>query len=357
VADSTSTTRDPETIRNNIRQTRKEMDETVDALSDRLSPGRLMDEAWEALRGNDDAGVGTIIRDHPVPVALIGLGLGWLAVEQSRGATPRRSSNGHVSTTRRSRGRRGPLTGDAVDSTDPDSEHASAGTRIDGTVRAAKDSAGERLSAAGASVADAAGTVRDGVEHAGSAVAEGLSDAGSRASDAVSDASDWTRGRLSDAGETAVDSARNGGRQIRNGVSGMMEDNPMVLGAVAFGLGLASGLAVPSSDVEDRLVGDTAETLKDEAGKLARNQADKVGNVAAEVTHAALDEAERHVEAEDGVPDPDGVREAGRAIGAAAKKAGGEQAQKEGLTPEATQQEAKVAVKRVKAEAQRGSSA
>ncbi len=84
--DSNDRHRAPEAIRRDIRETRGDMDRTVDELLDRFSVGGLVDEAWRRMRQGGGAGgmdVGGMLRDHPVPIALVGLGLGWLAVEQA----------------------------------------------------------------------------------------------------------------------------------------------------------------------------------------------------------------------------------------------------------------------------------
>src|SRR5690554_2813837 len=89
--------RDPEMIRQDIRRTRGEMDGTVDELVDRLSVGNLVDEVWQRFRhrsGNLDG----VLKEHPIPLALIGLGLGWLVVEQATGGSSdsREGDNGQA---------------------------------------------------------------------------------------------------------------------------------------------------------------------------------------------------------------------------------------------------------------------
>src|SRR5690606_28580138 len=76
--------RSPDEIRSEIERTRSELHETVDALERRLSPGELFEELWNRVRGSG-TGAGDVVRDHPVPLALMGLGLGWLAVEKATG--------------------------------------------------------------------------------------------------------------------------------------------------------------------------------------------------------------------------------------------------------------------------------
>lgn len=94
---------DPEAIRRGIEQTRAEMDSTLDALSDRISPRHLLDELFEFWHGGDstrgarrgfrETGIrlAESVRDHPVPAALIGAGLVWMLFED-RSPRPRRDA-------------------------------------------------------------------------------------------------------------------------------------------------------------------------------------------------------------------------------------------------------------------------
>jgi ElaB/YqjD/DUF883 family membrane-anchored ribosome-binding protein len=105
-----STTDDPAAIRAEIEQTRAEMSETIDAIQDKLSPQRMMEQAKETVR---DATVGRMkematsatetasdlaeqvqdsaqqavryVRENPLPALLIGAGAAWLLMRWQRG--------------------------------------------------------------------------------------------------------------------------------------------------------------------------------------------------------------------------------------------------------------------------------
>jgi hypothetical protein len=89
-------------IQRDIDQTRHEMDETLEQLGERLHPRHLLDRVIDYLRSPStssratadrlrEAGAVTAhqVKQHPVPVALIGAGLAWWLVESSQ-----RSDNG-----------------------------------------------------------------------------------------------------------------------------------------------------------------------------------------------------------------------------------------------------------------------
>ena len=98
----------PEQIRDDIRRTRANMDETVDAISERLRPRRLLDDVIDLFRspsgggGNgggsssspsmrDAAGVAKDLganafqklKAHPMPAALIAAGVAWLLFDEN----------------------------------------------------------------------------------------------------------------------------------------------------------------------------------------------------------------------------------------------------------------------------------
>lgn len=76
-------------IENEIGRTRVELDLTLDTLAVELAPKHLVEKAanmvkrsWRANRLGGTA-LGSAIRADPAPLALIGLGLAWLAAEKT----------------------------------------------------------------------------------------------------------------------------------------------------------------------------------------------------------------------------------------------------------------------------------
>lgn len=74
-------------IQRDIERTRSEMGGTIDAIQDRFSPGQVMDQVVDYFRGQTGAGsgigefgsnLGRVIRNNPIPIALLGIGVGWL---------------------------------------------------------------------------------------------------------------------------------------------------------------------------------------------------------------------------------------------------------------------------------------
>lgn len=79
-------------IEQDLKETRRDMHEAVDALEDKLTVGQLLDEVWSRISSGDrsaravGANDGGVVRDHPIPLALMGLGVTWLAIEKATGS-------------------------------------------------------------------------------------------------------------------------------------------------------------------------------------------------------------------------------------------------------------------------------
>jgi len=72
-----------DTIEDDIRATRRSIDDKVERIQRRLSPGDMVDSVVDFARTNGGAiagGIGRGVRENPVPVALIGAGVLWLAL-------------------------------------------------------------------------------------------------------------------------------------------------------------------------------------------------------------------------------------------------------------------------------------
>lgn len=74
--------RRPEDILAEIEQTRHEMDSTLTAIEHRLTPGQLVDQGLDYLRNSGAnefvQNLGGQVKNNPLPVALVGIGVAWL---------------------------------------------------------------------------------------------------------------------------------------------------------------------------------------------------------------------------------------------------------------------------------------
>ena len=75
-------------IERDVQQSRADIEHTLDAIQERLSPGQLVDQAvgyFRGGRGVDFArNLGDSIAANPIPVTLMGVGLAWMMISGQR---------------------------------------------------------------------------------------------------------------------------------------------------------------------------------------------------------------------------------------------------------------------------------
>ena len=247
---------DTEQLRSDIEDTRADMSQTINEIQERLSPEHLMGQVKETVReatigkvervmnkvGDTIGGMaepardmmdraGTTIKDAgtsvansvsrtPIPIALIGLGVGMLLIQKFRGG------NGYYNyrSQNEPRRRRESLMGQT-------GQLGQTGQM------------GQRQQSLGESASDLANRST-----------QALSDLGSKAKDSAS--------------------------QVSTRFSQLLHDNPLAVGAVAVAAGTAVGLVLPSTRFESEYIGETGERLVDKAEDLARGALDKVQDAA-----------------------------------------------------------------------------
>ena len=249
----------PEQIRAEIEDTRAVMSQTINEIQERLSPDHLMGQVKETVRdatigkvesfvgtvgetisevteparevaslaGNAIKEVGTQVADkiwkNPIPVALIGLGVGMLVVRNFSNGGTRSSSTRTTLPNRRSNYALGDAGGVGARQTQ----------------------------------STGAGTLNQ--------VKETATDIASRAKDSATDLA-----------YRAKDSASSVGTRFGE----LCRDNPLAIGAVAVAAGTAVGLMLPSTQFESEYIGETGERLVESVEDVARGALDKVQDAA-----------------------------------------------------------------------------
>jgi len=273
---------DPDEIRDEIEQTRSEMSGTIDAIQDRLSPDTLKEQAKEAVR---DATIGraqtmvddvtdsarqtgnsiwTTVRENPLPAAMVALGVGllWKNRSQGSGQSPRDDREMY----RSAYPSRYAGWGNA-----PAGRYDRDGQRY-GNGDARYRSEDESSSGMQERVGEMAGTVQ---EKAGQAVDQ-VTQKGGQAVDQVSQFG-------SQAYESMSSLPGEGIQAMRTRYDQMIMESPLALGLIAFGVGAAVGLVVPSTERENELMGEKRDELVERAGDMAQQLTDKAQEVASQV--------------------------------------------------------------------------
>ncbi len=253
-------------IEREVEQTRAGLTNTLDELRERASPGQLFEQVLDYARssgGNEFVrNLGTSVRDNPLPLLLIGAGIGWLMMSggsRTGGTTtPMAAPPGRSIGTGSTRVR---VYADGAEFGDSITGRASA--TVDAArdnIAGAADQAIEKAGQAYHSVADAAGSVADSLRGAAAAVTDRVTGGGQDMQTRVGDLGD----------------------QARQGVTWLMREQPLVLGAIGVALGAAVGALLPGTEAEDRLMGQTRDAVADQVQATAQQGYERLKDTAGE---------------------------------------------------------------------------
>lgn len=276
-----------------VEASRAGVEHTIDALRDRLSVGQMVDEGMKYFResggGELTHRLGEQVRSNPLPLVLVGVGLAWLM--SGRGQPHLHDSNSGQGG-RYASGGGGEGRGYGYNSYPED--NAEGGYSGRGEFESPSSGADRTYSSGGSSF----DTGSNGSDAEGLGLADRAGAAAGWASDRV--------GSLGHAGKDAFARARQSSNEayhdttnyagkayssLQRNVSHMLEREPLILGAIGLAVGAAIGAALPGTEVEDRLMGERSEQVKDEAKHVAEEQLDRAKDTAQKVYKAARAEA------------------------------------------------------------------
>lgn len=264
--------RRPEEIASDIERTRAQVGDTIDAIQNKLTPGQMMDQAMSyartSLPADFGANLGNAVRDNPVPIALVGIGLAWLAMA-GRGADGR------------ARQRHRELA-------DYDRDFDYAGTY--GPEGSASDTEGGstqegRLRKASAKVSETGHRIKDKASELSSRISETASSITGRARERMQGSSE-RMGALNQRTHQRYDQARDSMRH-------MVDEQPLVIGALGIAIGAMLGAVLPGTRREDELMGSKRDDLLESAKQTAREQAEGAKESAQRVAQTVKQEADR----------------------------------------------------------------
>jgi ElaB/YqjD/DUF883 family membrane-anchored ribosome-binding protein len=328
-----------EAIRSDIDVTRRRMDDTMDALGDRLQPRHLLDEILGFLRGGSGDGdsrlkavrdkvtssadtaihaVTDTIKQNPMPALLIGAGVAWMIYESRRDKSSDYNEE-YYARRRREEGNR----------YDPDTHYdrpleypASMGSerQWDEQARSSLAEGEEKL---GDKVSAAADQVKEKLANVGEATREKVGALRERAGEKLQ----AVKERAGEMTDRVKESTREAYSRTRDRVVTTTEQHPIEVGLVALAAGVIAGLALPTPNVVNRTVGPTADRLRNRTREMGNELMEKGKRVARAATTAIKPEAEAQ-----GLT-PDRLGEKAAATADRAIEAGKETAKREGLAP------------------------
>ncbi|MEM7695892.1 MAG: hypothetical protein AAF318_15690 [Pseudomonadota bacterium] len=327
------TERSTHDIERDVEDQRAALEDTIGAIRTKLSTGHLIDTLARSLTSGGEASpfmanLNRQVRDNPIPVALAGVGIGWLILRSMQSGEPEapapralpapatyydvdryhtdeRDAGTDVAIAR--------LTSGAYDLPAIDRHSYDSARYADDEAAHGVPYAVERLMAgayavdagardAGAKVYDRAKASADEAKHGARYVADQLK-AGAYA---VQDNASAVASAAYDRARIAADHARHGaqyaadqlragaqsageaGRKAQKTAVDFVSEQPLIAGAIGVAIGAAIGAALPATRQEDALMGKHRDRLRDDAASVATEAATEAARTAERVASETL---------------------------------------------------------------------
>lgn len=227
-----------EELEREIDATRASLLDTLEQLEHRLSPSEMINQALSQMRrhgGEFTGNLGQSLKDHPMPALLTSVGIAWMMASEGR------SSGG------------------------------------DGGGRPA----GDRLRESGGRMRERWRGASESLRHRG----ESARSAASGAREAISESSD----SMSRRAQEMSGSMRRRAQRTGSDFGHLLQEQPLLLGALGLAAGAIAGAALPPSEHEDRAFGplrdralDRAKAAGAEGARQARARTERAAGAAAE---------------------------------------------------------------------------
>ena len=241
-----------EQLERETEQTRARLAETLEELRS-MTPGRVVDEVLDyAKTGGGDflrnmgSKLGHQVAENPLPATLIGAGIVWLMMSDGK------ARNGNATKIRANGNGSG--WSDSGDNT----EYSTGGL-------------GEKTGSAIRGVKETAQSAASGLSSAASSLTETATGAYETVSSTASRAAGTVKNAASTVAQSAVGLEETALAATRS-LFDFAKTQPLVLVGLGLAVGAALGAALPETEAEVRLMGETAEKLKDQAQQVASEQ-------------------------------------------------------------------------------------
>jgi ElaB/YqjD/DUF883 family membrane-anchored ribosome-binding protein len=267
-------TRRPSQIMAEINRTRDEMDRTLHAIENRLTPGQLVDQGLDYLKNSGAreyaSNLGSSVKTNPLPTALVGIGLAWLMAVGNR--PQQRSSYEYQGTGSGSTGGIGDRMQSAKDS-------------LTGSMQSTKDTLSGKMQSTKDSLTGSVQSAKDSVSSGVQSAKDSLTGTMQSAKDSLQSARD----RASQLGGTA----RRQVERARSGYDTMLNEHPLALGAVGLAIGAVAAAVIPRTRKEDEMMGEARDNLVDQAKQAGGEKLEQAKQVAASAKDTIVNEAQK----------------------------------------------------------------
>jgi ElaB/YqjD/DUF883 family membrane-anchored ribosome-binding protein len=257
--------REAEATRHSLANSLRELDE-------RLTPGHVFDEVLTYAKGGGGTfarAFSNAVRDNPMPSLLIGTGC-MLFLSERTGLT-----------------RMLPKARSANQGDDYYAEHESPGIA---------EAAKEKVSKATESVKHGIGAVGDAVLDASQRARETTRDMREGVTETVEQVkqgAESVRQRVTEKAVNTGEQAMEAGRQVKDKAANLIHEQPLLIAGLGLAFGAAIAALLPSTKVEDELMGETSDSVKRKIGDAATQQFQTVKETASDLVDEAKNVAER----------------------------------------------------------------
>ncbi|HEY4138116.1 MAG TPA: DUF3618 domain-containing protein, partial [Casimicrobiaceae bacterium] len=236
---------------------RERVNATLEELRARATPGQLVDQLVDYARGSDGgAFYGNLRRqvvNNPLPVILLGASLAWLAFAQARpAASPDRTRLPRRDERRADR---------AIDNVHE------TGARFRDAAQSASNAAAGAMDSSRDAAATVAQSTRNAVDAASQTASDTLQNIRERASDTYDRALGSTRRAAASVGDAMTDARQTAGDMSRGFVA-LCKEQPILMAGAGVALGATLGALLPTSDAENRVMGEASDDVKVRARRL-----------------------------------------------------------------------------------------
>ena len=300
--------------------TRRRLAENLDELGDRLTPGQVFDEMLTYSRvggGTFFRAFSNAMRENPLPSLMIGAGCVMFLSEKmglragrGNGGRPMKSApdepygvSSSVSEVgerlSQSAGRVSDAAGRVSDAAARMTGSAASGAHAaaasvrsaaEATQRQASDLTGGAIEAArqtAATVGETAANAVDVLRGAAHDARDQASAAMTGAAASMQDTAASMGGRIADAADRTRRQAAGTVRQGRESATSFISEQPLLCAAIGVAIGATLASMIPSTDAEDKLMGETSDAVKGAAQRTGSQALESAKNVAGKVADRA----------------------------------------------------------------------
>jgi ElaB/YqjD/DUF883 family membrane-anchored ribosome-binding protein len=251
--------------------------DTLEALQRKLSPGEFFDQALGYVRSSGSSEFVSNLKytfeQNPVPMGLVGIGLAWLMMSGRSGSVQSDQVYGGESAGRRL----GHMASDVHARTRDAATRAREGMgRARESMTRASETAREVMGRASETARESMARAREGIERVASTSRERIHQLSHSAREGVSRVSSLSR---------------EGATRAKSGFEHLVDEQPLVLGAIGLALGAVLAASLPRTRREDEVMGETRDELLQQARAKGEEQMEKARQVATTAGSAARDAA------------------------------------------------------------------